>query len=141
MFGKFIILNNELQDKKEVLKEAKSENVINVVDVNNKTNNEIEEAEDDKEYKVIKNNIPIYNGEAFMFFSDNIDEKEPKYFIYQEEAYYIGGKDKDYILMSDIYVDKNESELVNWNKLIKRVDFNNHRIFTKDQGVITEIEE
>lgn len=121
------------------MEEKKNENISNTENINNSVNNK-EQNINDENYKIFKNNIPIYNGDTFMFFSDNIDEDEPKYFIYQEEAYYIGGKDKDYILMSDIYVDKNESELVNWNKLIKRVNFNNHRIFTKDQGVITEIE-
>jgi hypothetical protein len=121
------------------LEEKKNENISNTENINNSVNNK-EQNINDENYKILKNNIPIYNEEAFMFFSDNIDEDEPKYFIYQEEAYYIGGKDKDYILMSDIFVDKNESELINWNKLIKRVDFNNHRIFTKDQQVITESE-
>lgn len=137
MFGKFIILNNELRD---LLEQSQVDNISNVEDTNNNKNEINKEEKDDKQYKIIKNNIPIYNGETFMFFSDNIDEDEPKYFIYQEEAYYIGGKDKNYILMSDIYVDKDESELVNWNKLIKRIDFKNHRIFTKDQGVITQVE-
>ncbi|MCI8290653.1 MAG: hypothetical protein HFJ25_00115 [Clostridia bacterium] len=121
------------------MEEKKNENISNTENINNSVNNK-EQNINDENYKILKNNIPIYNEEAFMFFSDNIDEDEPKYFIYQEEAYYIGGKDKDYILMSDIFVDKNESELINWNKLIKRVDFNNHRIFTKDQQVITESE-
>lgn len=136
MFGRFIILNNELRD---LLQQSQDENISNVENTDSAENEVKEKDKDEKEYKIIKNNIPIYNEDAFIFFSDNIEEDEPKYFIYQEGAYYIGGKDKDYILMSDIYVDKNESELVNWNKLIKRVNFNNHRIFTKDQGVITEV--
>ncbi len=136
MLGRLILAQNKLTTQNNLLENAKIENVVE------KENEEEKEKikSEENNYKVIKNNIPIYNGEVFTYFSDHIDdEEEPKYYIYQEDAMYIGGKEKNYILMSDIIVDKNENELLYWNKLIKRLDFNNHRIFTKDEQVITEI--
>lgn len=136
MVGRLILAQNILDSKKNLLEKAKLEEIQNVEEKEDKT-----EVKTEENYKLMKNNIPIYNGETFTYFSDHInDEEEPKYYIYQEDSIYIGGKEKDYILMSDINIDKNESELLNWNKLIKRLDFNNHRIFTKDNKVIINFE-
>lgn len=135
MIGRLILAQNRLDTQNDLLEKAKLENIQNIEDGEKEENNQESE---EKNYKVIKNNIPIYSGDVFTYFSEHIDdEEEPKYYIYQEDAMYIGGSEKDYILMSDITVDKNENELLYWNKLIKRLDFNNHRIFTKDNQVIT----
>lgn len=92
-----------------------------------------EKEEDDNKYPVKKDDIPIYNQEAFIYFSKYMSETEsPKYYIYQENAEYIGGKWKNYILMSDIYVDEYLKDIQNKNMLIGNLDFNNHRIMTKD---------
>lgn len=134
VIGKLILANNELQSK---IKEL--ENVSNNVSENIKVENSDDEREYENKGKVYKNDIPLYNGDDFMYFSDHMDEEETdEYYIYQEDAFYIGGKSKNYILMSDIYVDKDKSELVNWNKLIRRLNFNNHRIYTKGDEFITE---
>lgn len=138
MLGKVILLDRELDNRVAEFESAVDEKIENTIEP---VVDESESSDEFADCKVYSNDIPIYNSDAFVYFSGYMNEDEsPKYYIYQEDALYVGGKAKNYILMSDIYVDVDESEIVNWNRLVKRLDFNNHRIFTKDNQVITEVE-
>lgn len=141
IMGKYLIVSNELEKERDLLDEAKKEYAVQ------NSEEKPEEKTDDKEpetdefegYEVKTDDIPVYNSDAFLFFSKYVDEKEsPKYYIYQEECVYIGGRNKDYILMSDIFIDENKDEFERKNKLIDEIDFNNHRINLKDGDFISE---
>lgn len=110
---------------------------------NNTTNNNTTNNTTDSNiggYPVYKDKIPIYNNAALKFFSDSINSNESEpYYIYQEAAFYVGGKEKLHILMSDIHVDVSSSALVdnnstnNISKLVRKsLDFNNHIIYCSD---------
>ncbi len=141
IMSKYLIVSNELEKERGLLDEARKEYAVQ------NPEEKPEEKTDDKEpemdefngYEVKTDDIPVYNSDAFLFFSKYIDEKEsPKYYIYQEDCVYIGGRNKDYILMSDIFIDEDKDEFERKNKLIDKIDFNNHRINLKDEEYISK---
>lgn len=72
--------------------------------------------------------IPIYNGDAYSYFKT---WNQQPYYIYQEGACYVGGKDKKYVLMSDITVNISGYDFYS-DLLARKIDFNNHVIYTND---------
>lgn len=141
IMSKYLIVSNELEKERGLLDEARKEYAVQ------NPEEKPEEKTDDKEpemdefngYEVKTDDIPVYNSDAFLFFSKYIDEKEsPKYYIYQEDCVYIGGRNKDYTLMSDIFIDEDKDEFERKNKLIDKIDFNNHRINLKDGDYISK---
>ena len=141
IMSKYLIVSNELEKERGLLDEARKEYAVQ------NPEEKPEEKTDDKEpemdefngYEVKTDDIPVYNSDAFFFFSKYIDEKEsPKYYIYQEDCVYIGGRNKDYTLMSDIFIDEDKDEFERKNKLIDKIDFNNHRINLKDGDYISK---
>lgn len=141
IMSKYLIVSNELEKERGLLDEARKEYAVQ------NPEEKPEEKTDDKEpemdefngYEVKTDDIPVYNSDAFLFFSKYIDEKEsPKYYIYQEDCVYIGGRNKDYTLMSDIFIDEDKDEFERKNKLIDKIDFNNHRINLKDEEYISK---
>lgn len=155
--GRFILANRQLQSQIASLKQLKTVYEKNVKDYYTDTNsidrNEIGGPDTNTidptpttpgDYQTFENNIPIYNNEALKFFAEAIesDESEP-YYIYQEAAFFIGGKQKQHILMSDIHVDVSSSVLLNLinntnsdkriSELVRNnLDFNNHIIYCSD---------
>ena len=141
IMSKYLIVSNELEKERGLLDEARKEYAVQ------NPEEKPEEKTDDKEpemdefngYEVKTDDIPVYNSDAFLFFSKYVDEKEsPKYYIYQEDCVYIGGRNKDYTLMSDIFIDEDKDEFERKNKLIDKIDFNNHRINLKDGDYISK---
>lgn len=146
IMGKYLIVSNELEKERGLLDEAKKEyasqntNKVPEEKLDEGVHDEDESKDDEFDgYEVKTDDIPVYNSDAFLYFSKYIDEKEsPKYYIYQEDCVYIGGRNKDYILMSDIFIDEDKDEFERKNKLIDKIDFNNHRINLKDGDYISK---
>lgn len=141
IMSKYLIVSNELEKERGLLEDTKKEYAEQKSD---KKDEEVPDENESKEdefegYEVKTDDIPVYNSDAFLYFSKYIEEKEsPKYYIYQENCVYIGGRNKDYTLMSDIYIDEDKDEFERKNKLIDKIDFNNHRINLKDGDYISK---
>lgn len=139
VMGKYLIASNNLEKECGLLEEAKKEQKVDVENIIDEPKEDENKEENLDEYEVKEDDIPIYNSDAFLYFSKYIEEKDsPKYYIYQENCVYIGGRNKDYILMSDIYIDEDKDEFERKNKLIDKIDFNNHRINLKDGDFISK---
>lgn len=141
IMSKYLIVSNELEKERGLLDEARKEYAVQNPEEKpeEKTDEKEPEMDEFNGYEVKTDDIPVYNSDAFLFFSKYIDEKEsPKYYIYQEDCVYIGGRNKDYILMSDIFIDEDKDEFERKNKLIDKIDFNNHRINLKDEEYISK---
>lgn len=146
IMSKYLIVSNELEKERGLLEDAKKEYAEQKSDKKDdeKPNEEVPGEEESKEdefdgYEVKTDDIPVYNSDAFLYFSKYLEEKDsPKYYIYQEDCVYIGGRNKDYILMSDIYIDDDKDEFERKNKLIDKIDFNNHRINLRDGDYISK---
>lgn len=141
IMGKYLIVSNELEKERGLLDEAKKEYEEKKDD--GKSEDELDKKVPDEDefegYEIKTDDIPIYNSEAFWYFSKYIEESDsPKYYIYQEDCVYIGGRNKYYVLMSDIYIDEDKGEFERKNKLIDKIDFNNHRINFRDGDFIAE---
>lgn len=141
IMSKYLIVSNELEKERGLLDEARKEYAVQNSEEKSedKTDNKEPERDVFDGYEVKADDIPVYNSDAFLFFSKYVDEKEsPKYYIYQEDCVYIGGRNKDYTLMSDIFIDEDKDEFERKNKLIDKIDFNNHRINLKDGDYISK---
>lgn len=141
IMSKYLIVSNELEKERGLLDEIKKEYAVQ--NPEEKPEEKTDEKEPERDvfdgYEVKADDIPVYNSDAFLFFSKYVDEKEsPKYYIYQEDCVYIGGRNKDYTLMSDIFIDEDKDEFERKNKLIDKIDFNNHRINLKDGDYISK---
>ncbi len=141
IMSKYLIVSNELEKERGLLDEIKKEYAVQ--NPEEKPEEKTDEKEPERDvfdgYEVKTDDIPVYNSDAFLFFSKYVDEKEsPKYYIYQEDCVYIGGRNKDYTLMSDIFIDEDKDEFERKNKLIDKIDFNNHRINLKDGDYISK---
>lgn len=141
IMSKYLIVSNELEKERGLLDEARKEYAVQ--NPEEKPEEKTDEKEPERDvfdgYEVKADDIPVYNSDAFLFFSKYVDEKEsPKYYIYQEDCVYIGGRNKDYTLMSDIFIDEDKDEFERKNKLIDKIDFNNHRINLKDGDYISK---
>lgn len=74
--------------------------------------------------------IPIYNADAYDYFNQHKNDwgSVDPYYIYQEGAYYVGGRGKKYKLMSDISVSESSYDIF-YNSFLNSINFNNHVIY------------
>lgn len=147
--GRFVIANRNLKVQYDALAKVK-----NVYESNDKIYKETDNNGNTIDTPTtLTHEIYIFNKDAFNFFSNDGSSSDKRFYVYQVGLYYIFDEgdrksDKDvliddstdendgkiqfsYKLMSDITLSESSDTVVN-KKIIEKLDFNNHLIFTSN---------